>query len=85
MSTRRRLCSRHQYADLNYCPICKSSRYVVVDNGMGEKMQTKILVNVLWYMPTVPRHQRLIMVEETARQMTCHKMGKRTKLDANGI
>ena len=28
---------RLQYADLNYCPICKSSRYVVVHNGMGEK------------------------------------------------
>ena len=28
---------RLQYADLNYCPICKSSRYVVVDNSMGEK------------------------------------------------
>src|SRR5215216_3685405 len=46
---------RLQYEDLNYCPICKSSRYVVVHNGMGEKMQTKIPVNVLWYMPIVPR------------------------------
>ena len=38
---------RLQYADLNYCPICKSSRYVVVDNSMGEKTQTKIPLNVL--------------------------------------
>ena len=58
---------RLQYADLNYCPICKSSRYVVVDNGMGEKTQTKIPVNVLRYMPIVPRLQRLFMVKETAR------------------
>ena len=50
---------RLQYADLNYCPICMSSRYVVVDNGMGEKTQTKIPVNVLRYMPIVPRLQRL--------------------------
>ena len=35
---------RLEYADLNYCPICKSSRYIVVDNGMGEKTQTKILL-----------------------------------------
>ena len=61
---------RLDYADLNYCPICKSSRYVVVDNGMGEKTQTKIPVSVLRYMPIVPRLQRLFMVEETARQMT---------------
>ena len=75
---------RLQYADLNYCPICKSSRYVVVDNGMGEKTQTKIPVSVLRYMPIVPRLQRLFMVEETARQMTWHKTGKRTELDADG-
>ena len=48
---------RLQYADLNYCPICVSSRYVVVDNGMGENTQTKIPVNVLRYMPIVPRLQ----------------------------
>ena len=56
----------------------------MVDNGMGEKTQTKIPVNVLRYMPIVPRLQRLFMVEEMARQMTWHKTGKRTKLDADG-
>src|SRR3989337_2348088 len=75
---------RLEYADLNFRPICKSSRYVVVDNGMGEKSQTKIPVNVLRYMPIIPRLQRLFMVEETTRQMTWHKLGKRTKLDADG-
>ena len=74
---------RLDYADLNYCPKC--SRYVVVDNGIGEKTQTKIPVTVLRYMPIVPRLQRLSMVEETARQMTWHKTGKRTELDADGI
>ena len=75
---------RLQYAYLNYSPICKSSRYVAVDNGMGEKTQTKIPVNVLQYMSIVPRLQRLFMVKETARQMTWHKTGKRTELDADG-
>ena len=56
----------------------------MVDNGMGEKRQTKIAVIVLRYMPIVPRLQRLFMVEETARQMTWHKLGKRTELDADG-
>ena len=56
---------RLDYADLNYCPICKSSRYVV--NGMGEKTQTKMPVNVLQYFPIVPRLQRLFMVEEIGR------------------
>ena len=35
-------------------------------------------------MPIVPRLHRLFMVEETARQMTWHKTGKRTELDADG-
>ena len=51
---------------------------------MGEKTQTKIPISVLQYMPIIPRLQRLFMVEETARQMTWHKMGKRTELDADG-
>ena len=51
---------------------------------MGEKTQTKIPINVLRYMPIVPRLQRLFMVEEMARQMTWHKTGKRTELDADG-
>ena len=75
---------RLEYAALNYCPICNSSRYIVVDNGMGEKNQTKIPISVHRYLPIVPRLQRLFMVEETARQMTWHKLGKRTKLDADG-
>src|SRR3954468_15627561 len=33
---------RKEYADEDYCPKCKSSRYVVVDNGQGEMTQTKI-------------------------------------------
>ena len=32
-----------EYADLNYCPICKSSMYVVIDNGMGQKSLHSLL------------------------------------------
>jgi len=58
---------RHEYADDNYCPVCKSSRYVVVDNGQGEKTQSKIPVNILRYLPILPRLQRLYMLEETTK------------------
>src|SRR4051812_32300868 len=75
---------RKEYADEDYCPKCKSSRYVVVDNGEGEKTQTKIPVNFLRYLPVIPRIQRLYMMEETAIQMTWHKYGKRTEFDADG-
>ena len=56
----------------------------MVDNGEGEKTQTKIPVNILRYLPVIPRIQRLYMMEETARQMTWHKYGKRTEFDADG-
>ena len=48
---------RKEYAGLDYCPICKSSWYLVVDNGMGEKRQSKIPVNNLRYLPILPRLQ----------------------------
>ena len=70
---------RLQYEDLNYCPICNSSRYVVVDNGMGDKTQTKIPVNVLWYMPIVPRLQRLFMVEETGQTDDMAQNGQKNR------
>src|SRR3954462_10112756 len=75
---------RKEYADKDYCPKCKSSRYVVVDNAQGDKTQTKIPVNVLWYLPVIPRIQRLYMMEDTARQMTWHKYVKRKEFDADG-
>ncbi len=67
---------RKEYAHLDYCTNCESCRYLVVDNGMGEKRHTKIAVSVLRYMPIAPRLQRLFMVEETAKRMTWHKLAK---------
>ena len=75
---------RHEYADDNYCPRCKSSRYIVVDNGLGEKTQSKIPVNILRYLPILPRLQRLYMLEETAKQMTWHRDGIRRATDEYG-
>src|SRR3954463_3239667 len=72
---------RHEYADDNYCPRCKSSRYIVVDNGLGEKTQSKIPVNILHYLPILPRLQRLYVLEEIAKQMTWHRDGIRRATD----
>ena len=58
---------RLEYVDLDYCPICKSSMYVVVDNGMGERRHTEVPINGLRYLPIIPRLQRLFMVEETSK------------------
>ena len=41
---------RKEYADETYCPFCKSSRYVEVENGEGEKKQSKIPMSVLRYL-----------------------------------
>jgi hypothetical protein len=34
-------------------------------------------VKILWYLPFIPRIQRLFMTEESTKQMTWHKNGKR--------
>ena len=68
---------RKDHADAKYCPKCKSSRYLEVDSGDGQKRQLEIPVKILRYLPFIPRIQRLYMTEESAKQMTWHKEGKR--------
>lgn len=75
---------RKDYVDDNYCPKCKSSRYVEVDHGDGQKKQSKIPINVLRYHPVIPRIQRLYINEEAAKQMTWHKDGIRYETDEHG-
>jgi pyruvate-formate lyase-activating enzyme len=38
-------------------------------------------VTILCHLPFIPRIQRLYMTEESAKQMTWHKKGKRYNLD----
>jgi hypothetical protein len=68
---------RKEHADAKYCPKCKSSRYVEVDSGDGQKRQLKIPMRVLRHLSFLPRIQRLFMTEESAKQMTWHKNRKR--------
>ena len=42
---------RKEHADAKYCPKCKSSRYVEVDSGDGQKRQLKIPMRVLRHLP----------------------------------
>jgi hypothetical protein len=64
---------RKDHKDAKYCPKCKSSRYLEVDSGDGHKRQLDIPVKIIWYLPFIPRIQRLYMTEQTAKQMTWHK------------
>ena len=64
-----------------YCPKCKSSRFLEVDSGDGQKRQLEIPVTILWHLPFIPRIQRLYMTEESMKQMIWHKNGKRYNPD----
>ena len=62
---------KKDHKDAEYCPKCKSSRYMEVDSGDGQKRQLKgIPVKILRYLLFIPRIQRLYMTEESAKQMT---------------
>lgn len=46
---------RKEHADTNYCIKCKSSRWLEVDSGDGQKKQLKILVKIVRYLSFIPR------------------------------
>jgi hypothetical protein len=68
---------RKEHAEAKYCPKCTSSRFMEVESGDGNKRQLDIPVSILHHLPFIPRIQRLYMNEESAKQMTWHKNGKR--------
>ncbi|XP_066375146.1 uncharacterized protein [Miscanthus floridulus] len=72
---------RGDHKKATHCPKCKASRFVEVDGSDGKKKQSKIPEKVLRYLPFLPRIQRLYMIEESAKQMTWHKNGKRYSPD----
>ena len=72
---------RKEHTEAKYCPKCKSSRFMEVDSGDGQKRQLDIPVTILRHLPFIPRIQRLYMTEESAKQMTWHKKGKRYNPD----
>jgi hypothetical protein len=58
---------RKEYAETKYCPKCKSSRFMEVDSGDGQKTQLDIPLTILRHLPFIPRIQRLYMTEESAK------------------
>jgi hypothetical protein len=72
---------RKEYMEAKYCPKCKSSRFMEVDSGDGQKWQLDIPLTILRHLPFIPRIQRLYMTEESTKQMTWHKNGKRYNPD----
>jgi hypothetical protein len=72
---------RKEYAEAKYYSKCKSSRFVKVDSGDGQKRQLDIPMTILCHLPFIPRIQHLYMPKESAKQMTWHKNGKRYNPD----
>jgi hypothetical protein len=72
---------RKEYVEAKYCPKCNSSRFMEVDSGDGQKRQLDIPLTILRHLPFIPRIQRLYMTEESTKQMTWHKNGKRYNPD----
>jgi hypothetical protein len=46
---------RNEYAEAKYCPKCKSSRFMEVDSGDGQKRQLDIHVTILRHLPFILR------------------------------
>jgi hypothetical protein len=70
---------RKEHEDAKYYPKCKSSRYLEVDSGDGQKRQLTIPTRVLRHLPFVTRIQRLFITKESAKKMAWHKDGVRYK------
>jgi hypothetical protein len=67
---------RKEYAEAKYCLKCKSSRFMEVDSGDGQKRQLNIPLIILRHLSFISRIQCLYMTKEFAKQMTWHKNGK---------
>jgi hypothetical protein len=53
---------RKEYTKAKYCSKCKSSRFMEVDSGDGQKRQLDIPVTILHHRPFISRIHRLYMI-----------------------
>jgi hypothetical protein len=72
---------RKEYAEAKYYLKCKSSRFMEVEPGDGQKRQLDIPMTILHHLPFIRRIQGLYMTEESTKQMKWHKNGKRYNPD----
>ncbi|CAM8883581.1 unnamed protein product [Rhodiola kirilowii] len=61
---------RNAYSDLKECPVCKASRYKLNKEPKGKSKGTPS--KVLWYLPPIPRFQRLFADTEDSNNMRWH-------------
>jgi hypothetical protein len=70
-----------QYANLETCPICKQSRWKVVEKNLGNNdnaigpttVKKRLLVKILCYFPLIPRLQRMYMSKQMSKDTQWHK------------
>jgi hypothetical protein len=58
---------RKEYTEAKYYPKCKSSRFMEVDSGDGQKRQLDIPVTILRHLPFIPKIQRLYMTKKSTK------------------
>ncbi|KAL6622684.1 hypothetical protein ACP70R_032563 [Stipagrostis hirtigluma subsp. patula] len=71
---------RGDYADLENCPVCGTSRYKrQKDGGDGEGANRRRGAprKVVWYLPIIPRLKRLFANEKEAKLLRWHKEGRK--------
>ncbi|KAL6650643.1 hypothetical protein ACP70R_009568 [Stipagrostis hirtigluma subsp. patula] len=71
---------RGDYADLENCPVCGTSRYKrQKDGGDGEGANRRRGAprKVVWYLPIIPRLKRLFTNEKEAKLLRWHKEGRK--------
>ncbi|KAK1594919.1 hypothetical protein QYE76_059251 [Lolium multiflorum] len=68
---------RHEYENLEKCPVCNALRYKIRrdDPGdvEGEPPRKRVPAKVMWYAPIIPRLKRLFRNKEHARLLRWHK------------
>ena len=69
-----------EYASLETCPICKESRWRVVEKtcdndsaGGATTVKKRLPVKILRYFPLIPRLQRMYMSKRTSEELQWHK------------
>lgn len=67
------------YENLDNCPVCQASRYKKIlrkqHKGGGENLSMKkkrVPIKCLWYLPIIPRFERLFGNAEDAKNLTWH-------------
>ncbi|CAM8902214.1 unnamed protein product [Rhodiola kirilowii] len=61
---------RNNFSDFKECPVCKASRYKLNKEPKGKSKGTPS--KVLWYLPPIPRFQRLFTDMEDSNNMRWH-------------